>query len=213
MLATLKQNKSLVSMHQRPMEVFGQIFRAHPQQMWERIGEILATHQSYLSYELQTWLKGEIMWERDEDGEEGTLEGSEVDQISNDEKIEPLLMVVPPDLLWEWIDEDIDNRAWRIALIVPKALFRDKSRVCLAREILVRYGDREDVQHNLMANFSTGGWSGEASLHWAQKRDRLLKFRAGETNERVLNWINEYGAYLNSLIEQERIREEFERLA
>ncbi len=40
----------------------------------------------------------------------------------------------------EWVDEDVENRAWHLASFVPNNLFREEGKVCLAREVLVRYG-------------------------------------------------------------------------
>lgn len=82
--------------------------------------------------------------------------------------------------------------------------------MCLAREVLSRYGDHEDVRHSLMANFSTEGWSGSASLHYQARKQELLEFRRNEDNPNVRRWIDEYVASLDRQIEREKIEEERE---
>ena len=72
----------------------------------------------------------------------------------------------------------------------------------------MQYGNREDVQNSLYANFSSEGWSGPASLHYQQKRDGLLAFKEQETNENVRRWIDKFVISLNKQIEREKITEE-----
>ena len=110
--------------------------------------------------------------------------------------------------IWRWVDEDIENRAWYLASFVPKKLFREEGRICLAREVLVRYSTQEDVRIELMANFSTEGWSGPASLHYQEKKQQLLEFKREEDNENVKRWIDEYISSLDQQIERTKIEEE-----
>jgi hypothetical protein len=104
----------------------------------------------------------------------------------------------------------VESRAWYIASFVPKVLYREKGRVCWAREVIIRYGEREDVRRNLIANFSTEGWSGSESLHLQNKRQQLLDFREGEDNENVKRWIDKYVSELAQRIDQAKIIEERE---
>lgn len=120
------------------------------------------------------------------------------------------MSLVPSEEVWRWVDADIEKRAWYVASFVPPLLFRTPEKLCLAREVLVRYGDREDVRGSLMANFSTEGWTGPESLHYEKKKQRLLDFRKEEQNEKVRRWIDGYVAALNKQIEQAKVREERE---
>lgn len=61
-----------------------------------------------------------------------------------------------------------------------------------------------------MANFYTEGWSGRESVHFQTKKQSLLEFRKGETNENVKRWMDEYVASLDKQIERARIEEERE---
>ena len=120
------------------------------------------------------------------------------------------MILIPFDNIWKWVEENVEKRARYLASFVPSRLFMEKEKVCLAREVLCRYGDREDVQRSLMANFSTEGWSGPASLHHQTKKQQLLDFRKDEDNSNVKCWIDEYVASLDRQIKQERIEEERE---
>src|SRR5205823_4272568 len=91
----------------------------------------------------------------------------------NAEKITSILHAIPPEDIWAWVDIDAERRAWYLATFVPKDLLLYPERTSLVREILIRYGDREDVQRNLMANFSSEGWMGPESAHHRSKIGRL----------------------------------------
>ena len=108
----------------------------------------------------------------------------------------------------EWVDEDVENRAWHLASFVPNNLFREEGKVCLAREVLVRYGTRKDVKESLMASFSSGGWEGPASLHLQGRREQLLNYKKNENNENVKLWIDEFISHLENDIERAKINEE-----
>jgi hypothetical protein len=115
-----------------------------------------------------------------------------------------IISLFPLDELWNWVDEDIEKRAWYMAYLVSQ----DLSEGSLAREILVRYGDREDVRRNLMANFSSDGWSGSASDHYAGKKAWLHSIRENEKDKNVLRWIDEYVDALDKDIKRAKIDEE-----
>jgi hypothetical protein len=59
-----------------------------------------------------------------------------------------------------------------------------------------------------MANFSTEGWSGPASLHYQEKMQQLFDIKREEDNENVKRWIDDYVLALGWDIEQARIEEE-----
>ena len=93
---------------------------------------------------------------------------------------------------------------------VPKQLFRSAETPCLAREVLIRYGAEPEVRNNLMANFSTEGWSGPASTHYQQKMQWLLDFKKDESDSNVKLWIDEYVEDLQRQIDHAKLREERE---
>lgn|SRR5581483_2869815 len=93
------------------------------------------------------------------------------------------------------------------ASFVP-ATFPGQQSSCSAREILVRYGDREDVRRNLAANFSTESWWGPESQHHENKLKWLRDLKVGETNANVLTWLSEYEDLLTRRAERARVEEE-----
>ena len=192
MLVSLGQDEGISSLDSQPIGVLTNILLTHPKDVWRLISKYLAEPYSTRRFIIQEWLRGGISW---------------------DDEPRALLGAIPAQQLWEWADADIEERAWVLASLAPKKLFREEGMVCLAREILVRYGEREDVRENLAVNFMSGGWTGPASLHWARKRERLLEFRVGEENEQVRFWIDEFVNHLDTKIENARVREEYERLA
>jgi hypothetical protein len=167
--------------------VLVEILQRHPEETWKRIAEHLGPPIDHRAYLTKDWLRGEDLWDKKEEG---------------------ALSLIPTEAVWRWVDEDIEKRAWYLASFVPNLLFREEGRNCWAREVLIRYGKREDVRRNLMSNFSSEGWWGPTSVHLQNKVQALLDFGEEEENENVRRWINEYVSYLEQDIERARIEEE-----
>lgn len=168
--------------------VLNEITRRYPADMWEKVKKYLGPPIDERAFSIKEWLRGGDFFEE----KEGVL---------------PL---IPVERIWAWVDEDVDKRAWYLATFVPKRLSREGGKICLAREILVRYGNMDDVRRNLRANFSTEGWSGPVSLHYENKRQQLLDFKKDEDNANVKLWIDEYVAGLEKEIKQAKVEEERE---
>jgi len=173
--------------HSRTQAVLNEITRRYPKEVWALTTRYLGPPIDSRAFEIKEWLRGGEFFET---GSEGAL------------------AMIPLEEIWEWVDEDVENRAWYLASLVPKALFREEGRTCIAREVLARYGSREDVRRDLMANFSTGFWWGPASLHYQGEKQQLLDFKKGEDNEHVKRWIDEYVSSLDRQMEWARIEEE-----
>ena len=166
--------------------VLNKITKKYPVEVWKKIKNYLGPPIDTRAYHMSHWLRG---------GEHYAAK-------------EGALPFIPLEKIWEWVDEDVEQRAWYLASFLPKSHFRDGGNTCLAREVLIRYGAREDVRSNLRANFSTESWSGPASLHYQENKNWLLNFKKDEDNENVRRWIDEYVSVLNRRIEQEKIEEE-----
>jgi hypothetical protein len=175
--------------HSQSHAVLNDIVTRFPAKVWQRITRYLGPPIDGRAYHLKSWLHGDEFQDRGEAG---------------------VLPLIPIEELWSWVDADIETRAQYLASLVPKQLFREEGRVCLAREVLVRYGHRRDVRNSLMANFSSESWWGPESAHYEAKKQALLAFRANETDSNVRQWIDEFVAALNRQIEHARIREERE---
>lgn len=168
--------------------VLNEILRLMPEKVWEIIAKYVGPPIDSRAFRITRWLRGD-----EELGAGGSA-----------------LSTLPPENLWQWVENDIETRAWYLATFVPKTLFREKERICLAREVLIRYGSQKKVQNSLMSNFSTEGWTGPESLHLQKKKQALLDFREDETVEIVKEWIDEYVDSLDKEIDRAKIRAERE---
>jgi hypothetical protein len=119
------------------------------------------------------------------------------------------LSLIPPEHVWKWVDEKPEKRAWYVATFVPP-IFPGDSKGVSAREVLVRYGSREDVRNNLMANFSTEFWYGPESSHCRAKLECLRDWKRDEENHNVLLWNDEYMRAVEYRLERVTIEEERE---
>jgi len=167
-------------------KVINYISRNYPKEIWIKVSKYLGPPIDERAFHIKEWLRGEGLFKEGEG------------QLKN----------FSPDIVFEWVDKDLKKRAWYLATFVPKTLFKQKGKICWARELLIRYGIRKDVRDNLEANFSSEGWSGPASLHYQQKKDKLLGYRKEERNENVIRWIDDYIDDLNKQIERAKIEEE-----
>ena len=177
----------LDNIHSRTQAVLNEITQNYSKEVWTLVTKYLGPPIDSRAYHIKQWLRGGFSFDDEEKG---------------------MLFMFPVEIILKWVDEDIENRAWYFASFVPNKLFREKGKTCFAREVLVRYGTRDDVRRNLMANFSTEGWSGPASLHYLGKKQQLLDFKKEEKNENVRRWIDDYISSIDRRIEQAKIEEE-----
>lgn len=168
------------------IDVIDSIAKIYPEETWGMLSKYIDPPIDSRGFHIRSWLRSKGFFE----GEAGALSAFN------------------PELVWKWVEEDKEKRAWHLATFVPKVLFRGDCQICWARELLVRYGDQEDVRRNLYANFSTEGWSGPSSLHHEGKKQELLKFLENEDDENVKIWIKDFVSSLETQIAAEKIREE-----
>ena len=191
MLRHLGEDGTIVEGSQsRTRTILSRIAFEYPKEVWSIVSELLGPPIDEVAYCVQQWLRGEDLFRP---GELSMIE------------------VFPADGIWKWVDGDPDMRTWYLATFVPPRLFANGDKNCLARELLIRFGDRDDVKRNLRANFSTEGWSGPMSLHLESKKAALLDRRGIETEPNVIRWIDEYVEALDAGIAAARIEEERQR--
>ncbi|MCP4401866.1 MAG: hypothetical protein GY801_31770 [bacterium] len=166
-----------------------EMIRQYPEEIWTRIAHSLEIPRSQQAYELETWLKG-------------------YDFPNPDMGSGAILPMFPMEPVWQWIDENIEDRAPYFASFILKELFRDEKNPCWMREFLVRYGGDKSLRKRLLESFYSYGWSGSQSLYLQSKRQEMLDFKQGEENAHVRRWIDEYVAELEYEIEQATIEEE-----
>jgi hypothetical protein len=191
MLRNFRQDGSILDTHPSPpIRVLGELTREHPEQVWELVTQYLGPPMDTRAWDITQWLRA---------GEDlGNGHG--------------MLDLIPAELIWQWVNQDEEQRAPYLATFVPKELTQEEGKVCLARELLVRYGHQANVRRRLMMNFSTEFFSGPSSLHFRRTKARLLDFKRHEDDPNVRQWVDDYVADLDSRIERAEIVEEREDL-
>jgi hypothetical protein len=153
------------------------VFRRHALELWPDVAAFLGPPIDSRAFHLKGWLR---------DG---------------------ALTAVPPQLFWDWIAANVEERASYAASLVPPTFPGDVQSIS-ARELLIRYGSRKDVRQNLIGNFYSESWSGPASQHYAGKLKPIEDAQKVETNPNVLQWLAEYADSLRGQVRQARQEEE-----
>ena len=178
MLKHFREGGTIVgAFHSQTDRVLERILERFPAELWECIAGHLGPPIDSRAFHIYHWLNGGA------------------------------LALIPPDLVWNWVDEDVEGRAWYVANFVPKTFPGNPGRVS-ARAVLVRYGSRPDVRGNLMANFSSEMWHGPESSHAQRKLEQLNSWRRDETEANVRVWLDEYIRAVEERIEQAKVEEE-----
>jgi hypothetical protein len=92
--------------------------------------------------------------------------------------------------------------------MAPKDFTVEAWKDSLIRDILCRFGDSENVQSAVFANFFTGGWSGPASSHYAAEKQVLVQLKSIETDPNALRWLNNAIDSTEERLEAAKIEEE-----
>ena len=192
MLSHFGHHGSIFSVNSETCSVLNQITEQYPVEVWEQVSKLLEDQIDFSrAVSLEQWLR--------EGGSSARRERKGA------------LTLIPPEKIWEWVDKDIENRARYLACrLVPKILSVEEWGTSVARAVLVRYGEREAVRRDLRANYSTEMWHGPLSLHYENKRQKLLRLKNGEDNENVKQWIDEFAEVLEKAIEDAKVGEERE---
>lgn len=175
--------------------VLNEATRLDPERIWKRIckylEDLLETSEDWSRrFSLERWLR-------------------EADTPTMIEKSEGALTLIPHHKIWEWVDDDVENRAQYLAHnLVPKTALTEKWYDSLARVTLVRYGEREDVRHALISNYLTGVSWGLMSSNYEVKKQNLLYLKSEENNKNVIRWIDDFVNVLERHIEAAKICEE-----
>ena len=164
-------------------ELLVEIVNSNSKEVWDVVTQYIEPRFNTRAFRISLWLRG-------------------------DDTTTSLIQVFDPNDIWNWIDSNPEERASYVASFIPNRFFRKDDEVCLAREILVRYGNQEEVKNSLVANFSTDIWWGPASIFYQQKCKILLDFKEGEDNNNVRDWIDSYVDRLEKYIKIEEINEE-----
>ena len=150
--------------------VLTEITKRYPAEVWDHVSKLLENQNFSRTVALERWLAD------GESSEEGAFAH------------------IPLEKIWEWVDGAPEKRAVYLARrLVLTPLSAATWPTSLERGLLVRYGNvAEDLGGTLMTNYTMGGWSGPASLHYEGIQEELLRIKTGENDENVKRWIDEY---------------------
>ena len=171
--------------------VVADIIASEPIAAWKVVQKYLTMEFSHTFYIITSWLQGSYSFGvKDED--------------------DGLIVHIPWTELQMWIDEDIENRAWRVAFqFVPHVVTlygtMPKSH---ARSVLECYGERDDVIENMSANFSSGGWMGSEVRYWENKTIMLRELLEAEMHPNVIRFLKYQIAVQEKSKEAALLREE-----
>ena len=157
--------------------------------MWRVIGQYIEPPLDQRGLRITNWLRGDAF--------KGGSDATPFDGL-------------PIGDVLEWVEADIAKRAPLVAYFAPTRFDDIKQEDSFIRQLLIRYGDRENVGGSLESNFSTGGWMGPASAHYAGQKRQVEELLEQEQNLRVREWLATYASHLTEQIERERVREERE---
>lgn len=171
--------------------VLTELTKHHPQQIWKQVTKYLNTQKDFLkTLSFEQWLR-------------------EADLLEV-EKEKGAISLIPQEEIWQWIDEDLEGRGGYVAFrLIPKSLQPERWENSLMREVLIRYGEREDVRRNLRAN-PMEMWTGDTSTHLDRKRKNLIQIQKTDNDGNVQLWIEEYIDQLEREIKNAQVEEERE---
>jgi hypothetical protein len=162
------------------------IAKAKPSETWNIIQSKLENLSMNIAHGILNWLREE-------------------DDFGEGPGIRPVTYF-PYDEILAWIEEDPVNRAPAIARVCPSTLDMDDGKI--TREILVRYGDIENVKLSISHVFLNGGFSGLSSDYNRRKRDQARKWLEDEMSQIIIAWLEEFIDVLSNRIEKDEIYEE-----
>ena len=190
MLVSFGSDKTMFNSFSQSCSFLTEATKEYPTEVWNYVCKYLGNYDNYSrTISLARWLR-------------------EAD-LSDTEKEKGALTLIPRKIIWEWVEGDVENRAWFLASeLVPKTLRIEEWKDSLARDILIRYGDHENVRNTLISNYSTEVFWGPASLHYENKIKKLVNIQNIDNEEKVNRWINEFVPFLEEQIEHAKIDEE-----
>lgn len=150
-------------------EVLFEIAKRAPKEIWQKLTVYLDPPNGNRTFRIMQWLNGGIGFSK----KVGILELFDIED------------------LWKWADEKPEERAKLLAHLVSPVLFHSPNKMCFARELLVRYGDRDDVRDSFSSNYSTESWTGRASSHYLNKKSDLLNFKKEEKMKTSTNGLTD----------------------
>ncbi|MDQ0034495.1 hypothetical protein J2W30_002250 [Variovorax boronicumulans] len=170
-----------------PLKFLSSVTRDQADVVWPTIARRLTDHQREAgTWRMMNWLRGGR-----------ARRGGDASGMN----------ALPPALVFDWIDGDVEERAPVMAQYCPPAISQPDEPPSFARQMLVRYGALKSVRSGLHSNNFTEGWSGPASEHYRQKLNAVEAHLNVEIDENVKAWLLEHKERLEHSIERETERE------
>lgn len=120
-----------------------------------------------------------------------------------------VLEAMPHQAVLDWIEVEPSSRALRIANLTAKICAPDTT---LAATLLDRWGTIHHLREQFFSAFISGGWSGDASAHWAQLATQADELAKQTELLGVKRWAQYAAGELRKMSTQDRKREEEERI-
>jgi hypothetical protein len=178
----------LIDLNTNRDQLLTRLLRQNPEIAWDCITETFRNSGEQHKFALQSWLA---------DGGRHFAGDSVPGPIEH----------IPATKLFEWVDENVDERGYWLARVVPKTLDMTKAGR-LTREFVARYGRHEGVFGTLTAHFYSRGWCGNDSDHYRGLREEAHEWLVGEKDATVKRWIENYIDGLTYQIQRAEIDEE-----
>jgi hypothetical protein len=167
---------------------FERLVSVNPTAAWNHIVDLLDDLRSGRAWMIQHWL------------------GSDGARLVGDNSA-GAIRLFPRNKVWDWIDDDIDQRVFWVLRVLPKSL-TESNGGDLTQDFICRYGHDPEVLTALRAHFMCEGYWGNASDHYRRKRDTAQSHLRDNSNFLVTSFLNRYIESLNHEIESAELEEE-----
>lgn len=161
------------------------LISSHPSSCWSVIEYELNRENKIHTYKVMKWIAGGYF----NDDDRG------------------IWSVLPVDMLLQWIDQDVGERVLLVAEFAPNKI--EKEGVdSIIYELIIRYGDRDDVSRVLMSRFTGRLLRRNASDHYRNEQEKFRLLLSQHDEPKICAWIDKMISHLDGWIENSKIIEE-----
>jgi hypothetical protein len=184
----MKQWNLLANLDMSQEQVLARLFKIDPQRAWDCIAEVVAEGDVERSFGIQHWLADSAHLLPGDDGP-------------------GLIQFAPPAKVFAWVDESVEDRGRWLVCALPKSLDHTTAGR-LTRDFIAKYGKVESLSALLWCHFHARAWCGSATAYYRKLREQAREWLAGEKNQTVVRWIENYIDGLGFDIQRAEIEEE-----
>jgi hypothetical protein len=170
---------SFFSIHSQSIQILYDIINEKPKESWNIIKKVSKNLDPKKLFELRYWLRGNI--------------------FSDDQNI---LDRIPKSEIWNWVNDNPDKNLPFIIDATSAVLNNEGD--CLARQLLIRYGDNDKIRNKLYTKFLTHLTIGSPAEYYKKKISEMEKIYKNEDNANVKSWIAEFIEILKDEYELEK---------